>query len=62
MGNPKKEFTNGYDLRNKYSHGTNPESKGIQERDYLILLKLFCMIVFKIQDDLAAARKENSQR
>jgi hypothetical protein len=58
----KKEFTNGYDLRNKYSHGTNPESKGIQERDYLILLKLFCMIVFKIQDDLAATRKENSQR
>lgn len=48
----KKEFTNGLDLRNKYLHGTNPNSEDEQENDYNILLKLLILILLKIEDDL----------
>lgn len=48
----KKEFTNGYDLRNKYSHGTNTFSEKEHEFDYQRLLKLIILTLLKIKDDL----------
>lgn len=48
----KKEFSNGLDLRNKYSHGTNSSSEDEQQNDYQILLKLTILIIYKIKDDL----------
>jgi len=48
----KKEFSNGLDLRNKYSHGTNSSSIDEQQNDYQILLKLTILIIYKIKDDL----------
>jgi len=48
----KKEFTNGYDLRNKYSHGTNTFSEKEHEFDYHRLLKLFILTLLKMDDDL----------
>ena len=48
----KKEFSNGLDLRNKYSHGTNSSSEDEQRNDYQILLKLIILIIYKIKDDL----------
>ena len=48
----KKEFTNGYDLRNKYLHGTNTFSEKEHELDYNRLLKLIILTLLKIDDDL----------
>lgn len=49
----KKEFTNGYDLRNKYLHGTNTFSEKEHEFDYHRLLKLIILTLLKIDDDIA---------
>lgn len=48
----KRRFTNSLDLRNKYSHGTNPNSEIDQESDYFILLKMLILLILKIEDDL----------
>lgn len=48
----KKEFSNSLDLRNKYLHGTNSSSEDEQRNDYLRLLKLIILIIYKIKDDL----------
>lgn len=48
----KKEFSNSLDLRNKYLHGTNSSSEDEQNNDYLRLLKLIILIIYKIKDDL----------
>ncbi|PKM39317.1 MAG: hypothetical protein CVV04_11410 [Firmicutes bacterium HGW-Firmicutes-9] len=51
----KSEFSNSLDLRNKYSHGTQPSdetSEKIHERNYFIFLKLLILLIIKINDDL----------
>lgn len=50
----KKEFTNGYDLRNKYLHGTQANPEDIQQHEdaYFIYLKLIVLLLLKIEDDL----------
>jgi len=53
----KKEYTNGYDLRNKYSHGTNSFSENENKRDYYALLKLIILSLFKIEDDIIINQK-----
>lgn len=55
----KKEFSNGLDLRNKYIHGSNSESKDVQENDYNVLLKIFILVLLKIEDDIIISKKEN---
>ncbi|MFD1604115.1 hypothetical protein ACFSJW_08585 [Flavobacterium artemisiae] len=55
----KKEFSNGLDLRNKYIHGSNSESKDVQENDYNVLLKILILILIKIQDDILISKVEN---
>ena len=52
----KKEFVNGPDLRNKYSHGTNTLSEKEQANDYAFLIKLFILVLLKMRDDLHLAR------
>lgn len=48
----KKNFSNGYDLRNKYMHGVQSlEEKGI-ESDYRIAKLLFILVLLKIIDDI----------
>lgn len=47
----KSEFSNGLDLRNKYSHGTNTIDEKIQKSDYLILLSIMALIVIKINEE-----------
>lgn len=49
----KKDFTNGYDLRNKYLHGTNTFSEKEHEVDYHRLLKLIILTILKIEDDIS---------
>jgi hypothetical protein len=48
----KSKFTNGHDIRNKYLHGTNTNEEEQYEMDYYLILKLFVIIVIKINDDL----------
>jgi hypothetical protein len=52
----KKEFTNGYDIRNKYLHGTNNASEKQQEFDYYSLLQLIILALLKIEDDILIHR------
>jgi hypothetical protein len=56
----KKEFSNGLDLRNKYLHGTNSNSIEEQKNDYNILLKLFVLIILKMEDDLLIEKRLNT--
>ncbi len=57
----KKEFTNGFDLRNSYLHGTqaNHESKEEHKFAYFTYLKLVVLVLLKIEDDLQISSKLN---
>ena len=48
----KKDFTNGYDLRNKYMHGVQSNQIQTIESDYRIAKFLFILLLMKIIDDL----------
>ncbi len=48
----KTKFTNGYDIRNKYLHGTNSNDEKEYETDYYRILKLIVIVIIKINDDL----------
>ncbi|HDR7314716.1 TPA: hypothetical protein QCW94_003097, partial [Bacillus cytotoxicus] len=56
----KSKFTNGHDIRNKYLHGTNTNDEKQYESDYYLILKLFVIIVIKINDDLCI--KEDKEK
>lgn len=47
----KAEFTNGYDLRNRYMHGTYTLNEDEQWRDYIELLRIMVLIIVKINDE-----------
>ncbi|MCC2315612.1 hypothetical protein [Cellulomonas xiejunii] len=54
------DFSNGPQLRNKYAHGSQPDSGGEDAyyRDYLIALRLILALVIKINDDFCLAEQE----
>ena len=47
----KSEFSNGLDLRNKYSHDTCSLEESQQRQDYMELLKIMVLIVIKINEE-----------
>ena len=52
----KASFVNGFDLRNKYIHGCQPngkDSERIHEINYYLFLKLLILLIIKINDDLS---------
>lgn len=53
----QKIYTNGYDLRNKYSHGTNTLSTEKHKNDYYLILKIIILILLKIEDDIILSKK-----
>lgn len=53
----KKEFTDGFDLRNKYLHGTNSFSIDEHKMDYFRLLKIIILTFLKIEDDIIIKHK-----
>lgn len=57
----KAKYTNGYDLRNRYLHGTNCNDERQYEIDYYSILKLIVIIIIKINDDLCI-RSDNDER
>lgn len=57
----KSEFNNGLDLRNRYIHGTQPSddsAEQIHKYNYMIFLKLFILLIIKINDDLCIKDSE----
>ena len=55
-------FNNGYDLRNKYIHASQPNSSKDEIRhqnNYMIILKLFMLIILKINDDIECNQGNN---
>ena len=53
----KSEFSNGLDLRNRYIHDTNPLDKRHQQNDYIVLLKMFVILVIKINEEFCLQDK-----
>lgn len=53
------EFTNGYEYRNRYAHGNTPPPSDVNAHTeaYLVLLRLFIILLLKIYDDLHLAYK-----
>ena len=47
----KSQFTNGLDLRNRYLHGTISSDEEVQQDDYVKLLKMFIILVIKINEE-----------
>jgi len=56
----QKIYTNGYDLRNKYSHGTNTQSEQKHKYDYYLILKIIILTLLKIEDDIIINKKTSS--
>lgn len=52
----KKQFSNSYNLRNKYIHGSQSQNKDKHLNDYYLLLMIHCFIALKIYDELANRR------
>lgn len=60
----RKEFTNGLELRNSYLHGSqaDPEDISKHEFSYFTYLKLFVLVMLKINDDLQISIKLKNQQ
>lgn len=54
----KSEYSNGHDLKNKYTHGTNPHDENAILNDYLSLLKITVIMIIKINEEFCLALKE----
>ncbi len=58
----KTKFNNSLDLRNMYSHGTQPNGVNDEKKhrgNYMIFLKLFILSIIKINDELCIVNDEN---
>ena len=53
----KSEFSNGLDLRNKYSHDTCSLDEETQSQDYLELQKIMVLILTKINEEFCAKQR-----
>ena len=54
----KASFSNALDLRNMYSHGTQPSGEGNEKthaENYLVFLRLFILAIIKINDEFCIA-------
>lgn len=48
----RSKFSNGYDIRNKFAHGSSIVDETKSETTYFEILKLFILIVLKVNDDI----------
>lgn len=53
----KAEFSNGFDLRNRYIHDTCTLNEEMQQQDYLELLKIMALIIIKINEEFCKKTK-----
>lgn len=52
-----RTFDNGPAIRNKYSHGNNPQTSEEHENDYFHLLKIIALIIIKINEEFCLRDK-----
>ena len=45
------KFSNGYELRNKYAHGTHSSNEKQYSKDYFKFLEIFILIVIKLNEE-----------
>lgn len=57
----RAEFFHGLDLRNKYIHDTNTLDEKRQQHDYMVLLKMFILLVIKINEELCLCEKMSKE-
>ena len=63
----KASYSNGLDLRNKYTHSTYQKDENTQLIDYIHLLKIMILIItkinkeFRLRERLAELRYENEE-
>ena len=53
----RASFNNGLNLRNNYSHGTQPngdKDENIHKSNYMIFLRIVILIIIKINDELCS--------
>ncbi|SJZ52821.1 hypothetical protein [Anaerorhabdus furcosa] len=53
-----RKFCNGFQLRNRYIHGSYKPNADIDYSNYMKLTRLFIMIIIKINDDFCLKEKE----
>jgi len=58
----RKDFTNGLDLRNRFMHGTNPNSENELLYSYYIILRIIVLTILKIDDDLTLSSNRAIQK
>lgn len=51
------EFSNGYELRNKYIHGTSSDDEATNEKDYYQILKIFVFVIIKINEEFCESKE-----
>lgn len=56
----KSEYSNGLDLRNKYSHDTCSLKEKVQIQDYIELLKIMVLIIIKINEEFCLREMKRS--
>lgn len=57
----KAAFSNGYDLRNKYSHSTYRRDDETQWSDYYMLLKIMIIVITKINEEFVLKAQINAK-
>lgn len=57
----KSEFSNGLDLRNRYSHDTCSLDEKTQSQDYLELLKIMVLIIIKINEEFCKRNPKQNE-
>jgi hypothetical protein len=59
----RKEYRNSLEIRNKYLHGNQQTNENEQEhmQNYYILLRMFIILVIKINDDFCLNEKKNAE-
>ena len=58
----KSEYSNGLDLRNKYSHDTCSLKEEVQSQDYIELLKIMVLIIIKINEEFCLREMKQSPK
>ncbi|MFR2105229.1 MAG: hypothetical protein ACLS4R_11250, partial [Roseburia inulinivorans] len=53
----KHKFSNGLDLRNKYSHSTNSLDEKVHRDDYMRFLIVMAIIIIKINEEFCLKEK-----
>ncbi|MGB4985159.1 MAG: hypothetical protein WBO70_05255, partial [Erysipelotrichaceae bacterium] len=57
----KKEFSNGFNIRNKYTHGTQNNDEKTQSSEYYIFLITMILIILKINDEFCLSCELGTQ-